>query len=68
MSAQKVIAVVYRRWSFNRGSNCKALTGKIAVYWFGGHLGGGLLREVVAQGGSTVYRIKFHVTLPIACF
>ena len=38
ISAQKVIAVVYRRWSFNRGSNCKALTGKIAVYWFGGHL------------------------------
>ena len=38
ISAQKVIAVVYRRWSFIRGSNCNALTGKIAVYWFGGHL------------------------------
>ena len=63
ISAQKVIAVAYWRWSFIRGSKCKALTGKIAVYWFGGHLW-----EVVAHGGSTVYRIKFHVTLPIACF
>ena len=24
--AQKVVAVAYRRWSFTRGSNCKALT------------------------------------------
>ena len=31
-------------------------------------MGGGRLREVVAHGGSTVYRIKFYVTLPIACF
>ena len=31
-------------------------------------MGGGLLQEVVAHGGSTAYRIKFHVTLLIACF
>ena len=34
--AQKVVAVAYRRWSFTRGSNCKALTGKILVIWIGG--------------------------------
>ena len=48
--AQKVVAVAYRRWSFTRGSNCKALTGKILVFWIGGRLW-----EVVAHGGSTVY-------------
>ena len=30
--AQKVVAVAYRSWSFTRGSNFKALTGKILVY------------------------------------
>ena len=33
--AQKVVAVAYRRWSFTRDSNCKALTGKILVFWIG---------------------------------
>ena len=43
--AQKVVAVAYGRWSFTRGSNCKALTGKVLVheFWIGG-----LLWEVVA--------------------
>ena len=45
-----MVAVAYRRWSFTRGSNCKALTGKILVFWIGGRLW-----EVVAHGGSTVY-------------
>ena len=36
--AQKVVAVAYRRWSFTRGSNCKALTGKVLVFWIGGRL------------------------------
>ena len=46
--AQKVVAVVYERWSFTRGSNCKALTAKVLVheFWIGG-----LLREVVAYEG-----------------
>ena len=47
--AQKVVAVAYRRWSFSRGSNCKALTGKVLVFW----LRDGL-REVVAHGSSLV--------------
>ena len=36
--AQKVVMVAYRRWSLTRGSNCKALTGKILVFWIGGCL------------------------------
>ena len=44
-----MVAVAYRRWLFTRGSNFKALTGKILVFWIGGRL-----REVVAHGGSTV--------------
>ena len=42
------VEVAYRRWSFSRGSNCKALTGKVLVFW----LRDGL-REVVAHGSST---------------
>ena len=41
--AQKVVAVAYRRWSFTRGSNCKAFTGKGLVFWMSGRL-----QEVVA--------------------
>ena len=33
-----MVAVAYRRWSFTRGFNCKALTGKILVLWIGGRL------------------------------
>ena len=29
----KVVMATYRRWSFTRGSKCKALTGKILVFW-----------------------------------
>ena len=49
--AQRVVAVAYKRWSFTRGSNCKALAGKVLVheFWIGV-----LLWEVVAHGGSTV--------------
>ena len=49
--AQKVVEVAYKRWSFTRGSNCKALTRKVLVheFWIGG-----LLWEVIAHGGSTV--------------
>ena len=44
-----MVAVAYRRWSFTRGSNFNALTGKVLVFWIGGRL-----REVVARGGLTV--------------
>ena len=52
-----MVMVAYRRWSFyfTKASNCKALTGKILVFWIGRLLiGGGRLRKVVAHGGSTV--------------
>ena len=36
--AQKVVAVAYGRSSFTRISNCKALSGKVLVFWIGGRL------------------------------
>ena len=35
---QKIIVVVYQRWSFMRGSNYRVLTGNIFVLWKGGRL------------------------------
>ena len=28
-----MVTVAYRRWSFTGGSNCKALTSKVFVFW-----------------------------------
>jgi len=36
--AQKAVAVSYGRWCFTRGSNCKAVIGKVWVFWIGGRL------------------------------
>ena len=47
-----MVAVAHRSWSFIRGSNRKALTGKVLVFWISGRLS-----EVVAHGGSTAVRI-----------
>ena len=46
-----VVAVAHRRWSFTRGTKCKASTGKVFVFRLGA---GGRLRKVVTHGGSTV--------------
>ena len=46
--------VAYRRWSFTRGSYCKALE-NVGVLDRWSLLGGGRLLEVVAHGGSTEY-------------
>ena len=35
---QKVVAFAYERWSFTRGSNYRAATGKILMFWISGHL------------------------------
>ena len=56
ISAQKVISVAYWRWSFIRGSKCKALTGKTAVYWFGGHLW-----EVVAYERWSHMEVQLYI-------
>ena len=48
-----MVAVAYKRWSFTRVFNCRALTGKqfgVLDRW--SFMGGGRLREVVAHGGS----------------
>ena len=45
-----MVVVAYRRWLFTRGSNFKALAGKLLVFWIGGRLW-----EAVAHGGSTVF-------------
>ena len=49
-----MVAVAYRRWSFTRGSNCKALTEKILLFWIGGNLW-----EVVA------YKRWSHMEVPL---
>ena len=33
IQAQKVVTVAHRRWSFTRGSNCRAFSGKGLVFW-----------------------------------
>ena len=38
--SHEVVVVAYRRWSFTRGSNCEALTGKVLVFWIGDRLWG----------------------------
>ena len=53
-----MVAVAYSRWSVAIGSNSKALTGKILVFWIGGRL-----REVVAHGGSTVFGDLIYLRL-----
>ena len=56
-----MVTVAYRRWSFTRGSNCKALTGKILESWLDRQslMGDGRLREVVAHVGSAVLKSSF---------
>ena len=46
-----VVAVAYRRCLFIRDSNCKALIGKLLVFWIGGRLW-----EVVALEVRLYYR------------
>ena len=70
--------LLYESWSFMRGSNYKALTGKILI--MDSLMGGGRLLEVVIHGSSTVLQchvrskynilnfinkpcIKFHITI-----
>ena len=35
---QKVVTVAHKRWSFITGCSCKALTGKVLVFWKIGRL------------------------------
>lgn len=48
----RVVALVDEGWPFTRGSNKRALTRKIVVFWIVFTYG----REVVTNGGSTVFQ------------
>ena len=52
---QKVVGVALKRWSFVRGSNYRALTGKILVFYIGGPL-----REVVAYETCSHMRMRLY--------
>ena len=54
--AKKVVAAAYRRWSFTRGSNCKALTEKVLVFWIGGRL-----CEVVADERRSHMEVRLYL-------
>ena len=56
-----MVAVAYRRWSFTKGSNCKALTGRILVFRIGGRLW-----EVVAYERWSHMEVRVYMTL--GCF
>ena len=38
LSPQNVVAVAHKRWLFMRGSNDRAFTWKIMVFWISGRL------------------------------
>ena len=51
-----MVAVAYRRWSFTRGFNFKALARKILVFWIGGRLWETIAYERWSHmEGSTVF-------------
>ena len=54
---QKVVSGGYERWSFARGYNYRALTGKNVVSWIGDRLLDVVAFEVVAHGDSTVFTV-----------
>ena len=53
-----MVAVADGWWSFIRGSNCKALTGKVLVF-----LIGGLLWEVVAYESWSHMEVRCYSTI-----
>ena len=52
--------VTYRKWLFTGGSNCKSLTGKILVFWIGGHLW-----EVVAYERWSHMKVRLYPFMQI---
>ena len=61
-----MVAVAYRRWSFTRGSNCKAFTGKILVFWISAYMGGGLL--TIGDCTWRFDRILLQISLKRNCY
>ena len=54
--AKKVVAAAYGRWSFTRGSSCKALTEEVLVFWIGGRL-----CEVVADERWSHMEVRLYL-------
>ena len=50
-----MVAVAFERMSFKKGSDYKALTGKMLVFWIRDRL-----REVVAHEGSTILHSNYN--------
>ena len=68
--AQKMVAVAHRRWSFTKGSNCKALTGKILVFQISGHLWKVRLLALRFNSSFTFPQLEmdnFHICLLELC-
>ena len=66
-SPQKVMTVAYERWSFTRGSNYRALTGKNLVFWIGGHYRWlGYERWSLTRDGRT-WRFDCIINTKITC-
>ena len=58
-----VVAVAYRRWSYTRGTNCTAFTGKVWVFWLDGRL-----RKVVTHiAGWTVQHTHLNQHSELNC-
>ena len=55
-----MVTVAYRRLSFTRGSNCKALPGKVLVFWIGGRLW-----DVVACEGWSHREVRLYILIRI---
>jgi len=55
LSSQTAVAVAFERMSFKKGSNYKALTEKILVFWISDRL-----REVVVHEGSTILHSNYN--------
>ena len=57
-----MVAVAYRRWSFTRGTNCKAFTRNVLVFWLDGRL-----RKVVTHIGWTVQYTHLNRHFELNC-
>ena len=55
-----MVAIAYERWSFTRGSNYRAATGKILMFWISGRLWEVIAYELhmEVQGIITLNKLK----------
>ena len=65
---KNVVAVTYRRFSFTRGSSCKALSGKVLVFWIGGRLWEVVAYKRWSQMEVRLYLEIYHIWYYRLCF